>query len=129
MNYINVAAGVIFCGTKVLLCQRSSCEAHPGKWEFPGGKVEEGETPQQALKRELKEELHIDVTVGAFIAESCFSYGQKHIRLLAYGVREFKGEIQLTVHDRVEWVTVEECFGYDLAEADIPILEELCRVV
>ncbi|WP_161630029.1 NUDIX domain-containing protein [Desulfogranum mediterraneum] len=118
---IDVAAAVFRRGETVLLARRARGEQHALKWEFPGGKIEPGESPEQCLQRELLEELAVGVEVGCCIAESLFHYEHASIRLLAHEVRWRSGEFVLRVHDRLEWVAPSELDRYDLAQADIPI--------
>ena len=76
MKFIDVTAAIIRKNGKVLIARRARGQHLEGLWEFPGGKIENGETPEACLKRELFEEFGIDVRIGRFIAESCFSYNQ-----------------------------------------------------
>jgi 8-oxo-dGTP diphosphatase len=88
---INVSSAVIFFGVDILTAKRSKNKHLASHWEFPSGKTKVGETPEQCLKRELKEELTIKSEIGEFVAESIFDYGEKHIRLLAYKVKHVLG--------------------------------------
>ena len=81
---INVTAAIIERDGKVLLAKRSSTSSLPNKWEFPGGKVESGETPEECLKRELWEEFEIKVIIGDFYRESVYDYDHGSVRLMAY---------------------------------------------
>jgi 8-oxo-dGTP diphosphatase len=125
MKFIDVTAAVIRKNGKVLIAQRAAGKHLEGLWEFPGGKIEKGETPEQCLKRELFEEFGIDVRIGQFIAESRFSYKKKNIRLLAYEVEYLSGDFFLKVHSAISWVTLDNLANYSFAPADIPILEKL----
>jgi len=121
---IDVVAAVLIKDSRILLAQRK-CDDHAGKWEFPGGKIEQGESPQQALAREMNEEFGVDCSVGEYIGESRFDYGNKQIRLLAYFVEYCTGEFECREHAAIEWVKPEELKLYDLAEADIPLVESI----
>ena len=119
MNTIVVSAGVIMDGEKVLLCRRPMGKPlEGGKWEFPGGKLEKGETPQQALKRELKEELDIETETGALLDARIKTYGDKTILLLFYESRVVQGEIKALEHSEIRYVPKDWVLDYDLADAD-----------
>jgi 8-oxo-dGTP diphosphatase len=120
-----VAAAVIEKDGKVLIAQRKAGDALAGKWEFPGGKLEPGETPEQCLRRELMEEFGVDTEIGAFVCSSRFEYNHFHIELLAYRVRHIAGEFRLNDHAAILWVNPGELLNYDLASADIPVVNIL----
>jgi 8-oxo-dGTP diphosphatase len=120
-----VTAGIIVKDNKVLIARRAPSEKLAGKWEFPGGKIEEHETPEECLARELKEELNITVNVADFFSESIYQYPNGEIKLLAYKVEWVGGDIALSVHDAFKFVNREELIHYDLAPADIPIANKL----
>ena len=128
MNALIVAAGVIRRGKELLLCQRpddKSLEA--GKWEFPGGKLEEGETPKQALVRELKEELDIDVTVSRILDARIKRYEGGAILVLFYECSIANGTPKALEHKRITYVRPEELTQYDLADADRCAAETIIR--
>jgi 8-oxo-dGTP diphosphatase len=125
MTFIDVTAAVIRKNGKVLIAQRATGEHLEGLWEFPGGKIEKGETPEECLKRELFEEFGIDVRIGQFITESRFSYKKKNIRLLAYVVEHLSGDFLVKVHTAISWVALDQLANYSFAPADIPILEKI----
>lgn len=107
---------------KIFIARRAAHKSMAGKWEFPGGKIEEDETPQQALKREMEEEFGVTIEVGAYVGENVHHYPSFSIRLIAYESKHLNGEFGLTDHDQIDWVTKEELKHVDLAEADVPIL-------
>jgi 8-oxo-dGTP diphosphatase len=109
----------------ILLARRPSDDRLAGHWEFPGGKVEAGETPEQCLARELAEECGIVASIGDLFAESIHHYPHAHIQLLAFWVDTWSGELVLRAHDEHRWVTLAEAGELMLAPADIPILERL----
>jgi 8-oxo-dGTP diphosphatase len=122
---VRVVAGVIEKGGKVLIVRRGAHDRLAGKWEFPGGKIEPGETPEGALRRELREELAIETEAGAFLCSSTYEYPHIAIELLAYKVRHVSGEIILHVHDSLAWVSRDELDGFDFPEANRTIIEVL----
>jgi len=125
MQLIDVVAGIIQKEGKILLARRKPGSHLEGFWEFPGGKVETGETPEQALVRELAEEFSIRTRTGAFVAESVYDYGAKRIHLMAYFSTHLDGEIILDSHDKIQWVSVDEIEFFQLAPADIPLAQAL----
>ena len=110
-----VAAGILFRDGKVLLAQRAS-GTYAGKWEFPGGKLEPGETPEEALRRELREELGIEVRVG----RKAYS-GDLLVTLLAFECTLLSGEPRALVHRALAWVAPDDLLSYDLLAPDVPI--------
>jgi 8-oxo-dGTP diphosphatase len=122
---LGVTAGIIEKEGKILLARRGKGEFLEGMWEFPGGKIENGESPEECLKRELKEEFGIDAEVGAFFMDSCHSYEHVCIRLMAYRVPFFTGGLVPEDHDRIAWSTPDTLLSFKLAPADIPIARAL----
>lgn len=110
---------------EVLIAKRRQDLTMGGLWEFPGGKIEEGESPRECLVRELKEEMHIDISVGSYVGESIHNYERGPIRLIAYKGKILDGSIQLIDHDEVQWVNPLKLNGINLAPADIPFIKVL----
>lgn len=111
----------------VLLARRKEGGALAGKWEFPGGKLEPGETPEACLKRELAEEFGVEAEIGAFVASVRFDHRGESMELLAYRARHLSGEFSLNDHSEIVWAAPGELLAYDLAGADIPVARALLR--
>lgn len=122
---IQVAAAIIFRDNQVLIAKRAAHKSLAGYWEFPGGKIEAGETPEQCLLRELKEELELIVKVDRHLMDQVHDYGDFMITLKAYTCSFVKGQLTLTDHDEVQWVKVIDLLSYQLAPADIPVAKKL----
>ena len=121
------AAIITDSNNKILIAQRSKEDKLSLKWEFPGGKIKEGETPEECLKREIREELCLDIEVVKFYEKSIYHYDSGSIELLAYYAKVLKGTTKLLVHNDIKWVDITEITKYDFAPADIPIVEKLKR--
>ncbi len=121
-----VAAGLIVRGGEVLIGQRREDQPMASLWEFPGGKIEPGETAEQALARELSEELGIQATVGAPVTRIRHNY--RHggaVDLQFFAVHEFTGEIDNQIYQQVRWVRLEDLTGYDFLAADRGLIRDL----
>lgn len=127
MDTIKVVCGIIYKDEKVLLCRRSLHKMLGGYWEFPGGKVEEGESHQESLLRELNEELGMQVKVGAHFKTVIHPYDNNTIELISYVCQFQRADFMLVDHDAVEWVNVQDLIKKHLAPADIPIAVELVK--
>ncbi len=123
---ITVVAAVIEKDGLIMVARRAMGEHLAGKWEFPGGKIEPNESPEECLQRELQEEFTIKTQAVRFIGESFHRYPDKSIRLLAYEVVWLSGDFILHVHDQIDWVKPEALLKKDLAAADIPTALILC---
>ena len=126
---IDVVAAVIVKDNKFLITRRAPKLNLEGMWEFPGGKIEKGETPEEALKRELAEELEIETEVGNYIETSIHEYLNVTVKLMAYFATVISGEIKLSVHDEVKWISISEVENFQFAPADIPFIEKLKEVL
>ncbi len=126
-DFIRVTAAIIVENKKILITQRHKDDAMGGKWEFPGGKIEPGETPEVCLKRELQEELGILADVHELYAVSKHSYSWFNIELLTYRATIKTGPIQLNAHQAYRWIPVRELPQFDFPEADKPIIEKLMK--
>lgn len=122
---IDVTAAILIENGRVLIARRRPGASQAGMWEFPGGKVGPGETPAQCLKREIREELGIEIAVGEFFGESVYAYKDQTIRLLAYRVRAEGGEMSRNDHAELAWVAVTDLGRYRFCPADVPFTEKL----
>ncbi len=122
-----VTAAVIEKDGKILIAQRRKGSTLGGRWEFPGGKIEPGETAEACLKRELKEEFDMECEIGKFIIASQFRYCLVPIELLAYRVKHLSGELKVNEHDQIRWVSPSELDSYDFMPADKPIVKLLLK--
>lgn len=123
-----VVAAVIARNGRILICRRAARQAHPLKWEFPGGKVETGETLPDALRRELREELAIDAQIANEVERYEFSYpGQKPILLIFLAVNDFVGEPRNCVFEEMRWAAPAELPSFDFLAGDIEFVKRLAR--
>src|SRR5215467_7780506 len=106
-NKKKVIAGLIKKNDTFLIAQRAKCDSLYGKWEFPGGKMEQGETEQECLKRELHEEFGINVEIGDYFHTVLFEYKNQPMEMLVFFVPSFSGEIILHEHSQIKWVKKE----------------------
>lgn len=125
MNTIIVTAAVIVEDGKVLLAQRKKGSNHELKWEFPGGKLEEGEDPEDCIIREIKEELNMNIEVRDIFKVVMHRYSERNIMLLAYLCSQTGGDpVPLECRD-ISWAPVERLMEFDLLAADVPIAAKL----
>lgn len=121
-----VAAALILRGDTVLICQRRPDQAMAFKWEFPGGKIEHGETPEQALARELDEELGIRARIGGFVTRIHHPYRNGGaVDLQFFAVHSFEGEIVNHIFNDVRWIPLKDLPGYDFLAADRGLIRDL----
>ena len=123
-----VVAAVVRQAGRILIGQRRKNDSHGLKWEFPGGKVEVGESPTEALRRELNEELRIEAEIGDEIGRYQFRYpGRRPLILVFYEVPAFLGEPESTEFQQIRWVLPEELHDYDFLDGDRDIVRRLSR--
>ena len=122
---IKVVAAIIKRDNLYLIARRAQHKDHPGKWEFPGGKIDKGETPEKALERELFEEFGVFAKTGLHIATVKHDYKTFKIELTAFEVSISEEPLKLTDHDQIAWVTREELGNYELSGADIGICKAI----
>jgi 8-oxo-dGTP diphosphatase len=121
-----VVAALIVKDDKILVCQRTRHQTMPLKWEFPGGKIETGEQPRDALRRELDEELGIDATIGEEVMRIRHKYKTGNsVELRFYAVREYAGEIENRIFRDLRWATRAELLIFDFLDADLKLVKEL----
>lgn len=121
-----VVAALIIREEKILICQRTRHQTMPLKWEFPGGKIEPSERPEEALRRELEEELGIRATIGCKVATIRHEYNSgSSVELQFFLVEEFAGEIQNRIFQDVRWAGKKEMPDYDFLEADVALVRDI----
>ncbi len=124
MKVKRVAAAVIRCEDKIFATLRSHGE-YSGYWEFPGGKLEEGETPQEAAVREVREELSAEVELGELISQVEYDYPDFHLTMYCYFARMLSGELRLNEHDEARWLKKEELDSVRWLPADSDVILRL----
>ena len=122
---INVVAGILRDQDKVLIAQRGKGKHQEYKWEFPGGKLEENESDEDALKREFQEELDIDINVDNFLCEVVYKYPQMEVKIRSYFISTNDKDIKNLEHESMQWVSIEELKKYDLVAADVFIVDKI----
>lgn len=124
---INVVGAVVMREGTVLSAQRSPQMSLAGMWEFPGGKIEVGETPQQALIREMGEELLCVVEIGDHVETTIHEYDFGTVTLTTFYASLVSGEPQLTEHSDIRWIPAAELLSVPWAPADVPAVERIMR--
>jgi len=121
-----VVVALILRGDEVLVCQRRPDQPMALKWEFPGGKIEPGETPEQALARELDEELGIDADIGSHVTHTRHTYRSGGaVDLQFFAVHSFRGEVTNRIFHEVRWVPLRDLTAYDFLAADRDLIRDL----
>jgi len=121
-----VVAALIWRDNSILICQRTRHQTMPLKWEFPGGKIEEGEQPRDALRRELEEELGIDAVIGNEVSRFRHEYPSGNsVELRFYDVREFSGELENRIFRDIRWENPSKLPAYDFLEADLTLVQDI----
>lgn len=122
---IRVVCGIVFKDDKVFICRRKPNKSLGGYWEFPGGKIEIGESNEDSLKRELLEELQMEVDLVKYFGSSQHHYENFSIDLIAYTCNLRNWNSYLTDHDQYDWVSPSEILNWKLAPADIPLAQRV----
>jgi 8-oxo-dGTP diphosphatase len=123
-----VVAGLLVRDSQVLICQRTRHQSMPLKWEFPGGKIEYGEQPRDALRRELEEELGIHATVGDEVTRITHTYPSGGaVELRFFIVPEYSGELENRIFRDMQWVERQKLPEFDFLEADAPVVRDLAE--
>lgn len=125
---INVTCAIILKDEKILVAQRNEKMKLPLKWEFPGGKLEFNESETECIKREIKEEININIEVLQKLSNNIHDYGTFKINLIPFLVQYISGEIKLAEHKDYRLLERSELLNLDWAEADLPIVEELLKL-
>ena len=126
MKTINVVAGIIKKDNKIFIAERGYGEFKDG-WEFPGGKIEPGETPQEALKREIQEELDTKIKVGSLIDTIEYDYPTFHLSMDCYWCDVVEGELKLLEAESARWLSKEELYDVKWLPADILLIEKIMK--
>ena len=112
---------------KILVTQRSATMPLPLKWEFPGGKIETGETAEECLIREIKEELNIEIEITGSLSPNDHQYPNKLIRLIPFICRQTGGDLTLKEHAEYKWLDAKDLLDLDWAEADVGVVVEYLK--
>ncbi len=124
MKTVRVVAAVIRKDDKIFATQRGYGEFKDG-WEFPGGKIEDGETPEQALAREIKEELDTEIQVGKLIDTIEYDYPKFHLSMDCFWCEIMQGGLELKEHEAARWLSKEELYSVDWLPADVGVVERV----
>ena len=125
MKTIKVTGAIIQNDNNFLIGRRGRDEKSAGMWEFPGGKLEKGESPKECIKRELKEELNIDAEIGELFSSYTYNYPHVSYELFFFKVNSFFGEPVKSVHDKLKWEKLKNFYKYDFLAGDGPLIDKL----
>ena len=127
MKITDVVAALIWRGNKFMICQRPAHKARGLLWEFVGGKVESGETKEQALIRECQEELAVTLAVGDVFVDVVHEYPDLTVHLTLFNATITEGEPVMLEHNDIQWITPSEIPNYEFCPADVEILARICE--
>jgi 8-oxo-dGTP diphosphatase len=128
ISMIDVTCAIIISNNKILCVQRSAIMSMPSKWEFPGGKLEEGESEEECLLREIREELGLVVQITSRLRENIHEYHENlRIRLIPFICKITSGELSLKEHSQSKWLEKPDLLVLDWAEADLPVVIEYMK--
>ena len=127
IEQIKVVAGLILQNNKLLICQRPNFKDHPLKWEFPGGKIKNDETNEEALIREINEELSINIINYEELISYNFNYKDlnKKVFIYFYLVNNFSGKVLKNFHKELKWIEIKDIREYDFLEGDHKIIDHI----
>ena len=127
IEQIKVVAGLILQNNKLLICQRPNFKDHPLKWEFPGGKIKNDETNEEALIREINEELSINIINYEELISYNFIYKElnKKVFIYFYLVNNFSGKVLNNFHKELKWIEIKDIREYDFLEGDLKIIDHI----
>ncbi len=120
-----VVAGILVRGDEVLICQRHHTDRYGLQWEFPGGKLQPGESPEQGLRRELKEELGIEVGVGPEVFRLRHRYPDRYVEVVFFRIDSFSGALKNWVFESIVWAPRNTLASYNFLEADRQLVERI----
>ena len=124
---IPVVAALIVRDGRLLIARRPEGKHMAGRWEFPGGKLEKGESPEEAIEREIREELAAEIRAGRVYQAIAYSYPEKDVLLLFYAASVVSGEPRPVEEAEIRWITLEELYEYTFAPVDAMLVERLKR--
>jgi len=124
-SIVRVTAAIIVSDDRILIAQRHASDRLAGHWEFPGGKIEAGETPEECLKRELWEELEMDAVIGDYLGTSIYHYAHISIELMAYRAFWNGASFRLVSHQACQWVRPDQLAAFCFTPADLPFVQRL----
>lgn len=125
---INVVAAIITNSEgKILIAQRNLKKSQGGLWEFPGGKIELNETLEEAIVREIKEELNMEIKCNNYFDEKIYEYPDKTIKLIALNCSMISDNYKVLEHEKIAWINLDEFYNFDFAPADVYFVEKIIK--